>query len=77
MENYDITDQRWWSGGTGTVGAVLTYNPGNDTFAAFIGVSEGVNEKLDAYLIKDWGAKLEKEVAEAIFGKIERYRFGD
>lgn len=77
MENYDIVDQMWWTGATGTVGAILTHNPENDTHAAFIGVAEGVNERLDSYLIKDWGAKLEKCVAESIFGPIERYRFGD
>lgn len=73
----EIIEAEYWSGGTGTVGACLTWNE-NDGFKVRIGnVPRPLTltpEDLDDPVIpeeqlRDWGAKVTVEHAIGIFGR--------
>ena len=61
-------DNVWYSGGTGTVGVVLCFDTVADKTMAYIGVANQEFEEMDISFIIAHGAKVDKKVAEAIFG---------
>lgn len=68
-------DVRWYAGGTGGVGAVLCEDDITNKTMAYIGQANSVTEQEDIESIKNWGAKLDKSVAEAMFGKQPNYKW--
>lgn len=63
-----VVDNRWYSGGTGTVGFVLVYDELLKQYNCYSGVStEFGDEQTDIERIKDYGAKVEQSVAQAMF----------
>ena len=65
--NLKLLDVKWFSG-TDTVGIVLVEDMSQHYVKAYIGVGAGLNEKSDAIHISQWGSKITKAHAEAIFG---------
>lgn len=68
----EVKGFRWFSG-RDTVGAILVEVNGEQ--CAYIGVSKGISEEVDAQDIRSWGARLPYSVAAALFPgvKVETY----
>lgn len=71
----EIIEAEWWTGATGTVGAVLVHNE-HDGFKVYIGCGAAHAEKritipeaVDRRMIYKYGAKMPFIQAAGIFGK--------
>lgn len=71
--NLKLLDVRWFSG-TDTVGIVLVEDMSAHYTKAYIGVGQGFNEKADALHIAQWGTKISKKHAEAVFGSLPNFK---
>lgn len=70
----EALDWKWYSG-LSSVGVVLCKNTAGQT-ACYMGVASSGNEELDVEHIMDFGAKVEKPVAEAMFKRtLENYKW--
>ena len=62
---------RWiWMNGRDTIGAVAVQLDGRNEWTAYLGAGQGQNEEADVKKIADYGFRLSKEVAEAMFPHI-------
>lgn len=71
----EIIESEWWTGATGTVGAVLINNE-HDGFKVYIGCAPAQSdsrviykEEFDTKFIHQYGTKMSYEQAAGIFGK--------
>lgn len=62
-----LTDWMWFTGGNGCVGVVKCEDEYDGT-KYYIGAANGIDERMDAQLIADWGAKYPKKAGDALFG---------
>lgn len=70
----NVIDNKWYSGTT-SVGFVLVHDEITNKHCCYVGCATGTSEKYDINFIKDYGAKVEKSVAEAVFNrKLENYK---
>lgn len=63
-----ITDWKWYTSRT-AVGFVLLQDSTTEMYVCYTGAAAGNNEQYDIEQIKEYGAYVEQEVAEAMFRK--------
>ena len=70
----EAVEWKWYSSAT-SVGVVLCENAMGQQ-CCYIGAASGTNEEYDVQQIMNFGAKVEKPVAEAVFNpKLENYKW--